>query len=103
MLMAKFISAISHLHTCRQIFLQDIRDLMEEKYTTFVPLMILGHQCLSSLKKKIRRLLNMWMLGISEIMLILIPWEFPSILFLKPVRSEERRVGKECRSRWSPY
>src|SRR5256885_15711859 len=22
---------------------------------------------------------------------------------LKDVRSEERRVGKECRSRWSPY
>src|SRR3712207_7681472 len=22
---------------------------------------------------------------------------------VKPVRSEERRVGKECRSRWSPY
>src|SRR5688572_32860380 len=22
---------------------------------------------------------------------------------LKAVRSEERRVGKECRSRWSPY
>ena len=22
---------------------------------------------------------------------------------LKPFRSEERRVGKECRSRWSPY
>src|SRR2546422_6473751 len=22
---------------------------------------------------------------------------------LKHVRSEERRVGKECRSRWSPY
>src|SRR3712207_9380900 len=22
---------------------------------------------------------------------------------LLPVRSEERRVGKECRSRWSPY
>src|SRR2546426_10167409 len=22
---------------------------------------------------------------------------------LKPTRSEERRVGKECRSRWSPY
>ena len=21
----------------------------------------------------------------------------------KEVRSEERRVGKECRSRWSPY
>ena len=28
------------------------------------------------------------------------------ILYLKenlPKRSEERRVGKECRSRWSPY
>src|SRR2546426_12337078 len=24
-------------------------------------------------------------------------------LFHCPVRSEERRVGKECRSRWSPY
>ena len=24
-------------------------------------------------------------------------------LALVPVRSEERRVGKECRSRWSPY
>ena len=23
--------------------------------------------------------------------------------FLKTERSEERRVGKECRSRWSPY
>ena len=21
----------------------------------------------------------------------------------QPLRSEERRVGKECRSRWSPY
>ena len=24
-------------------------------------------------------------------------------IVLGPVRSEERRVGKECRSRWSPY
>ena len=28
----------------------------------------------------------------------------PSIRYLPPIgRSEERRVGKECRSRWSPY
>src|ERR1035441_2737010 len=27
----------------------------------------------------------------------------PSRLKTKPSRSEERRVGKECRSRWSPY
>ena len=25
------------------------------------------------------------------------------ILVIGPCRSEERRVGKECRSRWSPY
>ena len=26
-----------------------------------------------------------------------------SLFALKLTRSEERRVGKECRSRWSPY
>ena len=25
------------------------------------------------------------------------------LLDVRTVRSEERRVGKECRSRWSPY
>ena len=25
------------------------------------------------------------------------------LLEIRPMRSEERRVGKECRSRWSPY
>src|SRR3989441_8917253 len=28
-------------------------------------------------------------------------WQFPSGAIVR--RSEERRVGKECRSRWSPY
>ena len=27
----------------------------------------------------------------------------PSIARARNMRSEERRVGKECRSRWSPY
>src|SRR3712207_6914735 len=27
----------------------------------------------------------------------------PPIFKVFPLRSEERRVGKECRSRWSPY
>src|SRR5688572_31832143 len=34
-----------------------------------------------------------------ENVLVLIPF----ILISQVVRSEERRVGKECRSRWSPY
>ena len=29
--------------------------------------------------------------------------EFAKAVQIDPVRSEERRVGKECRSRWSPY
>ena len=29
--------------------------------------------------------------------------ELIRILSQGPLRSEERRVGKECRSRWSPY
>ena len=28
---------------------------------------------------------------------------FVDVLASKAPRSEERRVGKECRSRWSPY
>ena len=30
-------------------------------------------------------------------------WEFPQGTWTAGSRSEERRVGKECRSRWSPY
>src|SRR6202050_5809798 len=30
------------------------------------------------------------------------PWAGASELSHQPYRSEERRVGKECRSRWSP-
>src|SRR2546422_7517350 len=34
----------------------------------------------------------------------LIDWtRFPQISLTSDGRSEERRVGKECRSRWSPY
>src|ERR1035441_4302221 len=39
-----------------------------------------------------------------------IGWRLPSMVYTRegkkvrqPVRSEERRVGKECRSRWAPY
>src|SRR3990167_4985595 len=31
------------------------------------------------------------------------PWIRIRKNFSSPTRSEERRVGKECRSRWSPY
>src|SRR3712207_7295756 len=31
------------------------------------------------------------------------PAQYPDFAALRGDRSEERRVGKECRSRWSPY
>ena len=31
------------------------------------------------------------------------PWALPGPTVVFADRSEERRVGKECRSRWSPY
>ena len=38
----------------------------------------------------------------SKTILLVQSSNFPiEVLFLR--RSEERRVGKECRSRWSPY
>ena len=39
----------------------------------------------------------------TEVKLSEIQNEFASILVEGETRSEERRVGKECRSRWSPY
>ena len=35
--------------------------------------------------------------------LILMDIQLPEVSGLEVTRSEERRVGKECRSRWSPY
>src|SRR2546430_6702726 len=51
------------------------------------------------------RLTGQWgeKLGIGIFLTYLVP---PTLLFIplsRVVRSEERRVGKECRSRWSPY
>src|ERR1039458_1985627 len=40
---------------------------------------------------------------ISIVQLAKFPQPIAASCFLKVRRSEERRVGKECRSRWSPY
>ena len=45
-----------------------------------------------TLKKVVTELFTLF--AVSFTMNVILYW---------PVRSEERRVGKECRSRWSPY
>ena len=42
---------------------------------------------------------------VKEAMDAPLPWTYrgPLRYGTDPIRSEERRVGKECRSRWSPY
>ena len=48
---------------------------------------------------RIRTLVNVrWMVIVGEVLLLA-----AMRLGLGYQRSEERRVGKECRSRWSPY
>ena len=51
-----------------------------------------------------------WKANIRLVIGCLIVWFIVSFGFgillagpLNSIRSEERRVGKECRSRWSPY
>ena len=41
--------------------------------------------------------------AIWQVAPVLKPEMFSDPLFAFVYRSEERRVGKECRSRWSPY
>ena len=44
----------------------------------------------------------MWVLLLMSITALTIILD-RAFFFFKKERSEERRVGKECRSRWSPY
>ena len=41
--------------------------------------------------------------NIEIFLFIMVMAVFAAVLGVMSLRSEERRVGKECRSRWSPY
>ena len=65
---------------------------------------ILFSSCIGSFK--LFNNLKEWNQGVSDKFvneLIFLAFHIVSIYPIARSRSEERRVGKECRSRWSPY
>src|SRR2546430_15160934 len=55
------------------------------------------HSCREKYEKQDSKTQSPWMMSAGA-------HEFsPQTDIVLPARSEERRVGKECRSRWSPY
>ena len=63
----------------------------------------LGEECLSLQEAGVDRIHWDIMDGVFVPNLTVGPDVVASIRPLLSIRSEERRVGKECRSRWSPY
>ena len=45
----------------------------------------------------------LWTSGVKKIKIVNLFFYTSLLIFALYLRSEERRVGKECRSRWSPY
>ena len=46
---------------------------------------------------------RVYVMCFNNLFFISIWYGYKLATYLTSIRSEERRVGKECRSRWSPY
>ena len=65
-------------------------------YNASPPELVIGDESFFILK-------GMWMVAPFKTVFLAMPFLGLVISILWSNRSEERRVGKECRSRWSPY
>src|SRR3989440_12378153 len=74
-----------------------------EGITEFLPISSTGHLLIAEQWLGERsELFNVVIQSGAILALVLIYWR-RLLNLLTRLRSEERRVGKECRSRWSPY
>src|SRR6516164_2926230 len=55
------------------------------------------------LRHSLRQQLLVLMLTLASFPFLYYSLKLPKTIINGAIRSEERRVGKECRSRWSPY
>src|SRR3712207_7417814 len=62
-----------------------------------------GETVTSLIAERLPATLTLAFASILVALLIAVPLGTLSALHPRSLRSEERRVGKECRSRWSPY
>ena len=76
----------------------------------FIPISIVGYSNVATASGLARALVNnngFWYNLIYAALIILFTYFYTAITInttqMSLLRSEERRVGKECRSRWSPY
>ena len=79
--------------------LQELNDLRDEGKRRVYPKMV-TNRTLS--RKEFVKMMQHYHRGISESITEAVLTDVVDML-TETQRSEERRVGKECRSRWSPY
>src|SRR6202521_2015236 len=87
--------------------LRQLRDLCPSRQEFAGQRFIRGNQNLSVIVRD-RNFINGGRIHFGGFQLSAEPFAHPEcllhvLMIRRPPRSEERRVGKECRSRWSPY
>ena len=75
-----------------------------KRYGFFIGLIILfGGLNLAILLSHLSRYFGFILIAVGLVIMLLTREKKAPEPKVEPERSEERRVGKECRSRWSPY
>src|SRR2546425_7463416 len=96
------------ISSCIFFFFFQAEDGIRDKLVTGVqtcalPILLKRDACSAALRRKAVFLISQKRSDETEDVLLDIAQHDPDSDVRQQARSEERRVGKECRSRWSPY